>query len=80
MLKYILEFLNAWPLLEETGYPCLNQVQHFVNVTDTLFKCDLLLSFVGPDPRLAHFFFFWFLFLVLVLSLCSSLKFVLLKG
>lgn len=59
-LKYIYEFLNMWPIIgKRTGHACLNQAQYFDNVSDFLFKYDLILSFVRHRPQTgAHFFFF----------------------
>lgn len=67
-----------WPIIgKRTGHACLNQAQYFDNVSDFLFKYDLILSFVGRRPQTgAHFFFF----LSYCLSFCSCLKFVLSNG
>lgn len=48
-----------WPIIgKRTRHACLNQAQYFDNVSDFLFKYDLILSFVGRRPQTgAHFFF-----------------------
>ena len=67
-----------WPIIgKRTGHACLNQAQYFDNVSDFLFKYDLILSFVGRRPQTgAHFFFFYLIVSLFAVALNLSFQMV----
>ena len=65
-----------WPIIgKRTGHACLNQAQYFDNVSDFLFKYDLILSFVRHRPQTGAHFFFFFGLIVSLFAVALNLSF-----